>query len=191
MIQIEYGDILKTSGGKVIINFDECFSTILGQHPANIKPNSVCGQYLQKNPITDIQELIDAAGIKPDKGKSEFKGLVKYKSGTIIPRDKYLLMAFAKLDKNGIGHMSYDEYLDCLNTLWKQIDMWHGTDDVFVPILGSRITRLDRDLTQQELLDIMTSSYILSPQRMKKPYTLHIVCRKREGFSLDDVKGID
>ena len=190
-IQIEYGDLLKMPPGKVVINFDECFTTKVGDDPADIKLASVCGQYLAKHPISNMQELINKAGIKPAEGKSEYNNQTRYIPGTIIPRKQFFIMAFAKLNKEGRGYLDYDDYLDCLNTLWEQIDLYHGTDDVYVPILGSNITYLERQLTQQELLDIMVSSYILSPKRMKNPYKLHIVCRKREGFLLDDVKGID
>ena len=103
----------------------------------------------------------------------------------------FLLMAFAKLDKNGLGHLSYDEYIECLNKLWEQIDIYHGTSDVYMPILGSKITRFDKELTQQELLDIIISTYRLSPKKMKEAYKLHIMCKAREGFSLNDVFGID
>lgn len=190
-MQIEYGDLLSISSGKIVINFDECFTTNVGEEPADIKPASVCGQYLKKYPINNMMELIDKADIKPERGKSQFKGMDRYPPGTIVPNGDYLLMAFAKLDQNGLGHLTYDEYLDCLNTLWEQIDLRHGTSDVYLPILGSKITRFDKELTQQELLDTMISSYRLSPKKMKKPYTLHVVCREREGFSLNDVFGVD
>ena len=187
-IQIEYGDLLKITKGKVVINFDECFTTRVGDNPSDIKATSVCGQYLAAHPITDIQELIEHTGIIPAKGKSEYNNQTRYIPGTIIPRDNFLIMAFAKLDKNGRAHLSYAEYLDCLKVLWEQIDLYHGTDDVYVPVLGSNITCFERQLTQQELLDIMVKSYTLSPKHMKLPFKLHIICRKRDGFSLDDVK---
>ncbi len=100
-------------------------------------------------------------------------------------------MAFTKLDKNGLGCLTYEEYIECLEKLWEQIDLRHGTSDVYLPILGSNIVRFDKDLTQQELLDIMINSYRLSPKRMKKPYTLYIMCKKREGFSLNDIWGVE
>lgn len=52
-------------------------------------------------------------------------------------------MAFTRLNENGLGEMTYNQYLDCLNTLWQQIDCYHGTDDVYLPILGSKIVRFE------------------------------------------------
>ena len=190
-IVIEYGNLLSITDSKVVINFDECFTTKVGEDPADIKPASLCGQFLKKYPIRNMQELIDKAGVKPMKGKSQYKGLDKYVPGTIVPKGDYLLMAFAKLDANGLGYLTYVEYLECLNTLWEQIDLWHGTSDVYIPVLGSKITRFDKELTQQELLDVMISSYRLSPKKMKKPYKLHIVCVEREDFTLNDIFGVE
>ena len=188
-IQIEYGDLFAFNGGKIIIDFDECYTTKVGSAPGDIKPESVCGQYLSKHPINNMEALINAAGVKPAKGKSEYNGQTRYTPGTIVPNEDFLLMAFAKLDKDGLGKLTYDEYIECLDTLWQQIDKYHGTSDVYMPILGSKITRFDKELTQQELLDIIISSYRLSPKKLRKPYKLHIACREREGFSLNDVFG--
>ena len=190
-ISIEYGDILKIKQGKKVINFDECFSTTIGNKPGDIKPESICGQYLTLYPISDeeMNTLLHNANIQSI-GVSKYKNTPKYESGVIAPNNDFLLMAFAPLDENGLGRMTYDQYLDCLDTLWQQIDMHHGTSDVYLPILGSQITRFEQELTQQELLDVMISSYRLSPYKMKAQYTLHIVCRKREGFSINDVWGI-
>ncbi len=97
-IQIGYGDLFDVNDGKVVINFDECYTTKVGTSPSDIKKDSVCGQYLGKYPIESIQTLITNTGIKPEKGKSQYKEKEKYKPGTIIPNGKYLLMAFTKLD---------------------------------------------------------------------------------------------
>lgn len=189
-IKVEYSDLFKDKKGKRVINFDECYTTNVGSRPGDVKPGSVCGQYLIKYPIDNMQSLIQTYGIQPS-GVSLYNSIPKYESGTLIPRDNFLLMAFAKLDAKGLGRMNYEEYLECLDKLWEQIDLYHGTDDVYLPILGSRIARFDKDFTQQELLDIMIASYRLSPKKMKKPNVLHIVCRKQEGFSLNDIIGID
>lgn len=190
IITIEYGDLLKIRGGKKVINFDECFSTAVGDRPEDINASSVCGQYLIKYPIEDIQQLINTSGVKPS-GKSSYNHKDSFKLGTIIPRGDYLLMAFAKLDKDGLGKMTYNQYLDCLDMLWSQIDCYYGGNDVYLPVLGSHITRFDREFTQQELLDIMISSYRLSTKKLKLPNKLHIVCKKREGFNLNVIFGVE
>lgn len=188
-IIIEYGDIFQVKRGKKVINFDECFTTKIGDRPEDIKADSICGQYLTKFPIVDMQQLIDSAGVKSI-GKSSFNNKDTFKPGTIIPRGNFLLMSFAKLDKYGLGKMTYEQYMDCLDNLWIQIDRYHGTEDVYVPVLGSRITRFDREISQQELLDIMISSYRLSTKKLKLPNKLFIVCKESEGFSLNDIFGV-
>ncbi len=189
-IKVGYGDIFGIKEGKKVINFDECFTTTVGTRPEEIKPESVCGKYLLKYPIEDIQPILDQAGVKP-KGKSKFGNKDSYEPGILVPKDDFFLMAFAKLDKNGLGRHTYVSYLECLDKLWEQIDLYHGTDDVYLPVLGSRITRFDKELTQQELLDIMIASYRLSPKKLHKPNVLHIVCQKREGFSINNVFGFE
>lgn len=191
IIKIKYDDLFKMNDGLKVIHFDEFFSTNVGENPEDIKADSVCGQYLIKYPIEDVdmQSLIKASGIKSI-GTSSSNGKKKYEPGTIIRKGDFLLMAFAKLDKNGRGNLTYDGYLKCLNLLWSQIDCYHGTKDVYIPVLGSRITRFDKELTQQELLDIMIASYRLNSKKLKRPNILHIVCREREGFSLNDIFGV-
>lgn len=189
-IHVLYGNLFDITSGKIVINLDECYTTKIGDATADVKPDTICGQYLLKHHEGNIQELIETAGAKPEKGKSKYNNQERYKPGTIVPNGRFLLMAFAKLDSNGRGCMTYKEYVDCLNYLWEQIDRYHGMDDVYIPIFGSNITRFDRDLTQQELMDIIITSYWLSPWRMKKPYKLHIICKRQDGFSLGDIIGI-
>ncbi|EHR9038944.1 macro domain-containing protein [Clostridium perfringens] len=191
-IQIEYGDLLKMRACKKVINFDECFTTVVGEKTSEIKPSSICGQYLINNPIKDIKSLINKANVKPAKSKSKYKNKDRYDSGKLVPNGDYLLMAFAKLDKNGAGRFfSRDEFLECLSLLWKEIDKYYAQKDVCIPILGSGITRMDGEssgiLTQQELLDIIIYSYKLSSCKVKPPYKLHIVCKKDENFSLNKI----
>ena len=188
-IQIEYGDIQKTKKCKRVINFDECFTTTVGDCPSDIKPTSICGQYLLKKPDIDINTLIANARLKPAKTNSKFQNKVRYDSGKLVPNGDDLLMAFAKLDENGIGRFfSYQEFLDCLSILWEEIDNYYGQKDVCIPILGSGLTRINgQSLTQQELLDIIIMSYKLNTHKIKKPYKLRIICKKNDGFSLNNI----
>lgn len=182
-IIVEYGDILSMENCKKIIPFDECFTTDVGEKPAQIKPSSICGQYISKKPNINMSQIIENADVIPSKTKSKYKHKVKYESGTIIPNEDDLLMAFAKLDKDGCGYMTYDEYLDCLTLLWKEINKYYACKDVCVPILGSGITRFKGATpSQQELLNIMITSYKLSSWKIKRPYHIRFICKKTTGF---------
>ena len=61
-IAVEYGNLFEKDGFKVI-PFDECFTTIIGTKTGDIKKGSVCGQYLEKYPIDNMQNLIEEAGL--------------------------------------------------------------------------------------------------------------------------------
>ena len=187
-IRIQYGDIFKKNNCKRVINFDECFTTNVGDGPSDIKRSSICGQYLVANPAINMQALIEKAQLKPAKGKSIYQNKERYELGRLVPNGDDLLMAFAKLDKDGRGCFSREEFLDCLSILWKEIDKYYGQKDVCIPILGSGITCFeDKLLTKQVLLDIIIASYKLSPHKIKPPCQLRIICKKEDDFSLNKV----
>lgn len=189
-IRIQEKDLFKMKDCKKVIPFDECFTTKVGDAPDEINPRSICGQYIAKCPIQDqeIQNLINTARLQPANTRSKYQNKIRYESGKVIQKNDYLLMAFAKLDENGSGVMTRKEYIDCLEQLWIDIDKYYGQRDVCIPILGSGVTRMeDTSLTQQELLDIMIESYKLSTHKIKAPYKLYIVYKKRDDFSLDKI----
>ena len=179
-IEIIYGDIFKQEKCKKVIPFDECFTTSVGSAPADINPSSICGQYLSKNPDLNIDELIKANGLKV-KGKSKYAGKDCYTSGSIVLNVDYLLMAFVKLDKDGLGRMTYSDYLTALSVLWEEIDKYYCQENICIPILGAGATRIkDASLSKQELLDIIIASYQLTRSKIHKPNKLVIVCRKED-----------
>ena len=191
-IIVEYGDLLKTRKCKRVINFDECFSTHVGTAPADIKKTSICGQYLTAHPNLDIQSLISNSQLKPLRSRSKYQSKERYESGRIVPNGDDLLLAFAKLDKNGLGRFfTRNEYLECLSVLWEEIDKYYGQQDVCIPILGAGLTRFDggsgASISQQELLDIIIWSYKLSSYKIKSPYKLRIICKRDEDFSLEKI----
>lgn len=189
-ISIEYGDLLEINDCKRVISFDECFTSQVGKKPADINSLSLCGQYLNKHPEINITSLLSASGLKPI-GKSKYKNKDSYEPGRVIPNDNDLLLAFTKLDKNGVGKMSRSDYIKCLFVLWEEINNNYGQSDVCLPILGSGITRIEggsgASISQQELLDMMIWSYRLCSNKLKLPSKLRIICKKNEGFSLDKI----
>lgn len=184
-IVVEYGDIFKKTDCKKVIGFDECYSTKVGELPSDIKASSICGQFLAKYPDEDFKQIVQSSGLEPSKKRSEYQKKECYKSGSIVPYNEYLLLAFTKLDKDGLGRMSREDFLQCLDLLWRELDKYHADQSVAIPILGSGRTNFnDELLSQQQLLDMIIASYKLSPYKMKTPYELHIVCRKDDNFSL-------
>ena len=173
---------------KKVISFDECFTTEVGELPHQIKPTSICGQFLSRHPDVDIPFLINSAGIKPLKKHSEYAGKDCYISGTLLPFGEYLLMAFGKLNSDGRANITRKEYTDSLSKLWQEIDKYFNQCDVVIPVLGAGITRFkDVSLNQQQLVDVIIASYRLSPYKIKPPHKLRIICAKTDGFSLNKI----
>ena len=190
VVEVAYKNIFDLHNCLKVINFDECLTTRVGLKPEDIKAGSVCGQYLTKFPLTDeeVTNLRDEYGLKPTSRKSNFNRQTCYESGRLLPKDDFLIMVFARLNKDGRGTMTRDEYIDCLNVLWREIDKYHGEKSVAIPVLGSNITYFeDSELSQQELLDIMISSYKINRRKIKKPQKLIICCRKKDNFSLNKI----
>ena len=187
-IVVEYGDLFDKTDCKKVISFDECYTTHVGELPSDIKASSICGQFLAKYPDEDFKQIIQSSGLEPSKKRSEYQKKECYKSGSIVPYNEYLLLAFTKLDKDGLGRMSREDFLQCLDYLWMELDQYHADQSVAIPILGSGVTGFkDETLLQQQLLDMIIASYKLSPYKMKSPSVLHIVCRKNEYFSLNKI----
>lgn len=192
VIQIEYGNILNIKNCKKVINFDECFTCNVGDNPGDVKPTSICGQYLKNNPNINIDALISNSNITAKAERSKYKNKICYESGSLIPNGDDLLMSFAPLDGNGLGRFSTrDSYLKCLDLLWKQIDTYYCQKDVCIPILGSGITRFEdgsgASISQKELLQTIIYSYMLSSHKLKSPHKLRIVCMKSDDFSINDI----
>lgn len=187
-IKVKYGNIFDMKRYKKVIPFDECFTTIVGDKPSDINPDSICGQYLIANPIQDMQSLINSAELKPARSKSKYKSMDRYDSGTLLQKEDYLLLSFGKLTEDGLCRMTRDEYMDCLSLLWKEINKYYGQKNICIPILGSGVTRMAGEtLTQQELLDIIIESYKLSCHKIKLPNKLCIVCKRQDGFSINKI----
>ena len=108
VIKVKYGNLLKEVSCKRVINFDECYTTCIGTNPSDIKPSSICGQYIQSvGDSLNIQNLIDNAEIKPEESVSRFKNSQAYKPGSIIVNGDALLLAFATLNSEGRAKFFY------------------------------------------------------------------------------------
>lgn len=191
VVSIEYGDLFKSGDCKRVISFDECYTTIIGEAPYEIRKTSICGQYLEKKPNLKMQDLIKAAKIKPARAKSAYERKERYDSGTIVPNGDDLLMAFVRLDTYGRGRINRKEYVDCIFKMWEEIDLYKGEKDVCIPIIGAGVTHFDNGsgvpMSPQELINIILMTYQLSPYKVKPPQKLRIICKRGNGFDLNDI----
>lgn len=186
IIEVKYGDFFQPDKifkkpNKKVIAFDECFTTKIGSEPHQIKPTSICGQYLQKylEENVDVKTEVLRSHLTPEVEKSKYNNLDRYESGRVISHGDFLWLAFVKLDQEGLGHWTREEYLKSLEVLWTELDKYYGSTDVCIPILGGGLTRADGwNPNQQELLDTIIASYQLSARKIKKPYKLRIICRR-------------
>lgn len=189
-IEIQYGNLFdKEKNGKIVISFDECFTTLVNEtDPGAINPGSICGQFLKEHPLDEstMEKLILSAKLKPLPTGSNYKGKIRYETGSIVPMgSKWLLLAFTKLNKDGRAAMSHNEYVQTLAKFWEELDKYYSQEDIYIPILGTGTTRIDsNNYSSQELLDIIISSYKLSPYKLRRSNKLHIVCRNDGEISL-------
>lgn len=106
-----------------------------------------------------------------------------------MPNGDDLLLAFAKLDKNGRGRFpTREDYLNSLAVMWSEIQKNYQQKDVCIPVLGGGLTNIGEITpTQQELIDIIIESYKLFALKIKNPQKLRIICKKTDGISLNKI----
>lgn len=192
IIRVEYGNLLKAKKCRKVISFDECFTTHVGNNPGDIKPTSICGQYISEHPDLNIKQILTNENVLPECAKSKYQNRDRYRSGSIVQNGNDLLLAFAPLDVNGRGRFcSRSEYITCLSTMWEELHKYYNQQDISISILGSGQTYIDDNsgasLSQQELLNIIILSYKLSSHKIKLPNKLRIICKKSVGFSLNKI----
>lgn len=190
-VEIRYSDLFDIKNSIPVVNSDECFSSKLGDAPGEIKVSSIYGQYLLKNPSLDIDEIINKNDIRPERSHSDYNNQKCYTPGTILYNSDALILAFARLDKNGCAKFhSLEDYMSCLSYMWQEIRSKHGDKDVAIPILGSGRTKIDGvSLSKQEILDYFILSYKLSCYKLQRNYKLIICCNRGEVL-LDNIKSI-
>lgn len=137
------GNIWEESGIKVI-SFDSTF--ICDPEKIDdkiIKKSSLHGQLVLKEECNEaikqgVLEEANRLGIEANE-----VGTYEFNLGTIIPVDKYRLLAFAKLQKQYEAHTDSVEYMCTLMNMWKNLYSNYNMEDIIVPLLGSGITRFD------------------------------------------------
>ncbi|HCU0712586.1 TPA: hypothetical protein OUF27_002923, partial [Enterococcus faecalis] len=176
-VLVKKGDIFKEDGLKVI-PFNEYFDTIVDNQV--ITELSLNGKYIKKfGDVHKLDELIYSNTflnsseniLEEDVSRNGNIGKkVRYKLGSSIVVDDYVLTAFSKFNQKNEAQLTMTEYINFLLNFWNEINRVYAQKSVTVPIFGSGITRFKggfNDIEINELLNIMLWTFRISGTRFK------------------------
>lgn len=162
---VKFGDIFSETGLKTIA-FNEYFDTVVDEKI--ISSNTINGKFLNDN-VVDIAQLdriiesdveckkniISVNDIRP-RGKK-----AKYKLGTAVRFNDYIIVAFSRFDEHDCAYLSLADYLSCLANYWSEVNRIYNGENVVLPLLGTGITRLmcGNSISCQEALEIIVQTF--------------------------------
>lgn len=139
-IKIKQADIFKQPGLR-LIPFNEYFDTQVDD--VIIAHNTLNGKFIDEY-VEDTNLLRDTIRNAPEvRGMNSrpSNGKDKFPLGRIIQYDEYLLLAFTHFDENHSAYLSHTDYEKCLIKMWQETDRVYANNPIFIPLLGSGITR--------------------------------------------------
>lgn len=187
-VHIKTGDIFNQEGLKVI-PFNEYFDTQVDDRI--ISEKSLNGQYILKNHSNykDLNKIIKTDGDLNEKENVLKKNInregnsTKYRLGSTIVVEDYVLTAFTKFSKKNKAQLTMYQYLDFLIYFWDEINRVYAQNPVSVPIFGSGITRFKggfEDIDDNELLNIMIWTFKVSKIKFEYPAKLTIIIHEKK-----------
>lgn len=177
-IKFKQADIFGQDGWQ-LIPFNEFFDTQVDN--VVIAHNSLNGIFIDEHVenIADLKTNINNAPAVKGLASHLVKGKVKHPLGRIITYDNsYLLLAFTHFEENK-AYLSHSDFEKCLITMWKEIERVYAFRPIFIPLLGSGITRFT-DTPNKDNLSLakcLLCTLKMSGVHIKKPIT---VCLKPE-----------
>jgi hypothetical protein len=196
VIDIEIGDIFNETGIKVI-PFNEYFDVIIDD--VIISKNSLNGIFIDKminKENINLEELNkkienELLNKKISVNHNRKKGKkIKYKLGTLYEYKDYFLTAMTKFDNDNRAKISQKEFLEFLLEFWENIDIKYNNRKIIVPLLGSGITRFERNIKPQELLSQIIWIFKLSQISLKFGLKIIIHEGQKEQINLYEIKEI-
>lgn len=172
-VRIKQADLFKQNGLR-LIPFNEYFDTQVDDEV--IAHNTLNGIFIDKY-VDNIQCLKDVIKDAPEvKGSNPrlANGKNKYPLGRIIKFGEYLLLAFTHFDDNKSAYLSHTDFEKCLIKMWQEINRVYANKPVFIPLLGSGITRFT-DTPHKDNLSLvkcLLCTLKMSGVHLKQPITL-------------------
>lgn len=191
-VNIRKGDIFKANGWKVIA-FNEYFDTQVDD--VIIAHNTLNGKFID-NYVTDLNELNQIISSETD-DNTPFKRRTRnnrsiFPLGRIIRYKDYMLLAFTHFDNNNQAHLTQQDYENCLRIMWTEISRTYANKPIFIPLLGSGITRFD--VTPQKsnfnLLRCMLCTLRTSGVNINQPITILLTEETMQSINIYELKGV-
>ena len=190
-VNIRKGDIFEANGWKVIA-FNEYFDTQVDD--IIIAHNTLNGKYIDDY-VTDINELNHVISAETDDNTS-FKRRTRnnriiYPLGRIIRYKDYMLLAFTHFDNNQ-AHLTQKDYENCLRVMWAEISRTYANRPIFIPLLGSGITRFDGTPHKSnfDLLRCMLCTLRTSGVNINQPITILLTEETMRSINIYEIKGV-
>lgn len=182
-VEICEGDLFASDGFKVIA-FNEYFDTQVDD--VVISSRSLNGQYI-RTIVSDVQKLdADMASDQHlrdcmlEETDRPVGKKIKYVLGTIYKNDDYFLTAFSRFDHSNRAYLDINDYINCLMNFWNECDIHYAGQSVSMTLLGSGITRFrgNENITEQELLELIIWTFMMSKIRFQDPFRVRILLTK-------------
>lgn len=190
-VNIRKGDIFEANGWKVIA-FNEYFDTQVDD--IIIAHNTLNGKFIDDY-VTDINELNHVISAETDDNTS-FKRRTRnnriiYPLGRIIRYKDYMLLAFTHFDNNQ-AHLTQKDYENCLRVMWAEISRTYANRPIFIPLLGSGITRFDGTPHKSnfDLLKCMLCTLRTSEVNINQPITILLTEETMRSINIYEIKGV-
>lgn len=190
-VNIRQGDIFKAKGWKVIA-FNEFFDTTVDDKI--IAHNTLNGIYIDSY-VEDIDSLNNVIATEPD-DYTKFKrflcdGRNVYPLGRIITYKDYMLLAFSHF-RNNEARLTQKDYEDCLRVMWTEICRTYANMPIFIPLLGSGMTRFDGTphKSKFDLLKCMLCTLRTSGVNINQPITIVLTEETIQEINIYELKGV-
>ncbi len=191
-VSIKIGDIFKANGWRVIA-FNEYFDTVVDD--VIIAHNTINGKFID-NYVGDIDDLNQVICSETDdytrlKRRSKNNKIV-YPLGRIITyQNQYMLLAFTHFDNNQ-AHLSQSDFEDCLRKMWGEISRTYANRPVYIPLLGSGITRFDDSAykSNTDLLKCMLCTLKNSGVKINQPITILLTKETIQTINIYELKSV-
>ncbi len=189
-IQIKQGDIFKQNGWKVIA-FNEFFDTIVDD--IIIAHNTLNGIFIDKyvENLDNLQSCIQNEPEHPTLRKRSKNKKKIHPLGRIILYKDYMLLAFTHFINNE-ARLTQKDYEDCLRIMWTEISRTYANKPIFIPLLGSGITRFDGTphKSKADLLKCMICTLRTSGVNINQPITILLTKEAIEEINIYEIKGV-